>query len=117
MASSRKSKRSNSANDIAAHVDARLGTLVKAGDRLLLGLSGGVDSIVLLDVLARLRKRRPFELRALHVNHQLSPNAARWARFCRSACREREVACRVVKVDVSHGNSVERAAREARYAA
>ncbi|MGZ5115333.1 MAG: tRNA lysidine(34) synthetase TilS [Burkholderiales bacterium] len=117
MASSRKSKRNNSADDVAAHVAARLGSVVKAGDRLLLGLSGGVDSVVLLDVLARLRKRRRFELRALHVNHQLSPNAARWARFCRSACRERQVECRVVKVHVARGNSVERAAREARYAA
>jgi tRNA(Ile)-lysidine synthase len=117
MASSRKSKRSNSAGDVAAHVATRLGAVVKAGDRLLLGLSGGIDSIVLLDVLARLRKRRPFELRALHVNHQLSPNAARWARFCRSACRARQVECRVVKVHVARGNSVERAAREVRYAA
>jgi tRNA(Ile)-lysidine synthase len=117
MASSRKSKQSNNAADVAAHVAARLGTVLKAGDRLLIGLSGGIDSIVLLDILARLRKRRRFELHALHVNHQLSPNAARWARFCRSACRERQVECRVAKVHVARGNSVERAAREARYAA
>ncbi|MEA3156187.1 MAG: hypothetical protein QOK44_3776, partial [Betaproteobacteria bacterium] len=51
MASSRKSKQSNNAADVAAHVAARLGTVLKAGDRLLIGLSGGIDSIVLLDIL------------------------------------------------------------------
>ena len=56
-------------------------TVVQPGDRLLLGLSGGVDSMVLLDILARIAKRSRFEVKALHVNHQLSPNAARWARF------------------------------------
>jgi tRNA(Ile)-lysidine synthase len=90
---------------------------VSAGDRVVLGLSGGIDSIVLLDVLARLAPRMRFALRALHVNHQLSPNAAAWARFCRAECRIRDVPCCVVKVDVPRGNSIERAAREARYAA
>src|ERR1700716_1211055 len=110
MASSRKSKRSNSAGEVAAHVAARLGTVVKAGDRLLLGLSGGIDSIVLLDVLARLRQRRAFELRALPANCQWSSLAAGWARFFRSACRARQVECRVVQAHVARGNSVERAA-------
>src|SRR5207253_9805177 len=58
-----------------------------------------------------------FTLEALHVNHQLSPNANAWARFCRALAREAGVRLRVVKVDVPRGNSVERAARDARYAA
>lgn len=73
--------------------------------------------MVLLDVLARLAARRRFQLSALHVNHQISPNAARWARFCVCACRDRGIACRVVKVVVDGRSSAERAAREARYAA
>lgn len=116
MASSGKSKRSSrAATDLAAHVAARLKTTVSPGHRVVLGLSGGIDSVVLLDVLARLQKRLRFELRALHVNHQLSPNAAGWARFCRRIARERGVVCRVVKVEIARGNSLERAAREARY--
>src|SRR3954470_3126477 len=117
MASSRKSKRSSTVGGgagLVSHVAERLRPVVQRGDRLVLGLSGGVDSIVLLDVLSRLAKRMAFELRALHVNHQLSPNAARWARFCREACRERAVACRVVKVTVPRGDSIEGAARALR---
>ena len=118
MASSRKSKPNSSVSTaLTAHVAARLETIIVPGNRLLLGLSGGVDSVVLLDVLSRLVRRLRFELRVLHVNHQLSPNATRWARFCRAICTRRGIACRVVKVTVTRGNSVERAAREARYAA
>jgi tRNA(Ile)-lysidine synthase len=118
MASSRKSKPRGAASpDLAAHVAALLKTAVKPGERIVLGLSGGVDSMVLLDTLARLRARMRFELGAVHVNHQLSPNAARWARFCVQACAQRGVPCRVAKVAVTKGASLERAAREARYEA
>jgi len=102
---------------LVSHVAAILKNAVRPGDSLVLGLSGGVDSIVLLEVLAGLAPRIGFRLQALHVNHQLSPNAAAWVRFCRAECRSREVRLRVVKVDVERANSTERAAREARYAA
>lgn len=118
MASSRKLKRSN-AEPIAlpAHVSARLQSVLQRGDRLLLGLSGGIDSVVLLDVLARLAAPLHFKLEALHVNHQLSAQAAAWAQFCRARCADLGVRCKVVKVEVARGDSVERAARDARYAA
>jgi tRNA(Ile)-lysidine synthase len=89
--------------------------VVKPGQRVVLGLSGGVDSVVLLHVVARLAPRLGFVLEAVHINHNLSPNAASWARFCRRQCRVLGVPCRVVEVDVARGNSVEAAAREARY--
>lgn len=118
MASSRKPKPSNAGSiDLPAHVRARLLGVVQRGDRLLLGLSGGIDSVVLLDVLAHLAAPMHFELSALHVNHQLSAHAPAWARFCRASCADRGVRCRVVKVEIARSNSVERAAREARYAA
>jgi tRNA(Ile)-lysidine synthase len=118
MASSRKSKPAEADRpDLAAAVAACLKSAVEPGDRVLLALSGGIDSVVLLDLLARIAPRVGFELRALHVNHRLSPFASEWARFCREACAARGVPCRVVKVDVARGNSTEAAARDARYAA
>ena len=89
---------------------------MKSGERLVAGLSGGLDSVVLLDLLSRIARRRRFTLAALHVNHQLSPNAARWTRFCRELCRERGIPLRVVRVSVARGDSLEAAARAARYA-
>lgn len=88
-----------------------------SGLRVCVGLSGGIDSIVLLDVLMRLAPRHQWRMSAIHINHQLSPNALAWAAFCRRTCRARGVPLRVVKVRVAHGNSTEAAARDARYAA
>src|SRR6185503_12343159 len=104
MANSRKKRSRQPAPSLVEKVSRALKPVLRPGDRLLLGLSGGVDSIVLLDVLARLRERLEFRLRAVHVNHQLSPNAAAWARFCRAACRERGVTCRVAKVHIVRAN-------------
>ena len=121
MASSRKSSRSSRATtgpaDLAAHVAAQLKNVVKPADRLLIGFSGGVDSVVLLDSLARLRRSLRFRLAALHVDHQLSPNAGRWSTFCKAFCHERGIAFKSVKVRVARGDSIEAAARTARYAA
>ncbi|HSE02066.1 MAG TPA: tRNA lysidine(34) synthetase TilS, partial [Burkholderiales bacterium] len=118
MASSRKSSRSKAAvPDLAARVAGQLKHIVKPSDRLLAGLSGGVDSVVLLDVLGHVAPGLRLRLAALHVNHQLSPNAGRWEAFCRRLCRARGVPFRSVKVGVRRGDSVEAAARAARYGA
>jgi tRNA(Ile)-lysidine synthase len=116
MASSRKSSRSR-AIDLAARVAGQLQPILRPSDRLLVGLSGGVDSVVLLDILGRLARKLRFRFAALHVNHQLSPNAGRWESFCRRLCRARGIPFQSVKVGVRRGDSLEAAARAARYAA
>jgi tRNA(Ile)-lysidine synthase len=84
----------------------------RASASLVVALSGGVDSVVLLH---KLKDRRG--VRALHVHHGLSPNADRWASFCRRLCRGWGVSLTVRKVKVKRsGKGLEAAAREARYA-
>ncbi|GGY17415.1 tRNA lysidine(34) synthetase TilS [Paludibacterium paludis] len=82
-----------------------------------LGLSGGIDSVVLLDLLARGRSERPFSLCAVHVHHGLSPHADRWVEHCRALCEALNVPLRVhrVKLAIPGGMSLEAVAREARY--
>lgn len=89
------------------------------GARLTLALSGGVDSAVLLDLLAACAGRRGLRLSCLHLNHGISPNAAAWARFCRRLAARYGVPCRVKKLDLApyRALGLEGAAREARYAA
>jgi len=116
MAGSRKSSKSRARSpDLAARLLARIAPIVSSRDRLLVGLSGGVDSIVLLDCLRRVAARLRVALGALHVNHQLSQNAGLWEAFCRRQCQARGVPFASVKVRVAHGESVEAAARAARY--
>jgi tRNA(Ile)-lysidine synthase len=69
-------------------------------------------------VLARIARRHPLRLAALHVNHHISPNAARWAHFCAACCTRYGVPCAVadVQVELAGGESLEAAARKARYA-
>jgi len=118
MANSRRSRRvaRKRAPGLADIVGGHLRRIVRPGARLVVGLSGGLDSVVLLDVLSRVARRRRIRLSALHVNHQLSPNARDWERFCRRACRERAIPFRSARVQVARGNGVEAAARAARYA-
>ncbi len=88
------------------------------GARLCLAFSGGRDSTVLLNALAALRSRAGFELRAVHVNHQLQAGAAAWARVALATATWLKVPARVLKVQVAtRGASVEASARTARYAA
>jgi tRNA(Ile)-lysidine synthase len=103
------------AEDLVRAVERALISMVAPDDRICVGLSGGIDSMVLLDVLAALAPRYEWRLSAIHVNHQLSANAAAWAAFCRRECRARGVPLRVMKVTIARGNSTEAAARAARY--
>jgi tRNA(Ile)-lysidine synthase len=88
------------------------------GRRVAVGLSGGLDSVVLLRLLHGLAKRYAIGLSAIHVNHGLSPNAGDWQAFCAAVCREWNIPFRAMKVKVRRKNlGLEAAAREARRAA
>lgn len=84
--------------------------------RLCVGLSGGLDSTVLLHLLHHLQPEFGFKLSAVHVHHGLSAQADAWAAFCQDVCARLGVALQVERVQVvAAGKGVEAAAREARY--
>src|SRR6185369_13683588 len=88
------------------------------GKRVAVGLSGGIDSVVLLHVLHGLASRFEYKLSAIHVNHGLSPNAGDWQRFCSALCLELGIPFKAVKVKIKRQKSgLEAAARDARRAA
>jgi tRNA(Ile)-lysidine synthase len=82
------------------------------------GLSGGLDSMVLLDLMWRSRGERHIHLSAVHVNHGLSENDGAWAAHCRTWCERLDVPLRIeaVSVRVGGGESLEAVARAERYA-
>ncbi|MDD5330075.1 MAG: tRNA lysidine(34) synthetase TilS [Sulfuricella sp.] len=105
--------------DLAGHVENKLKQWHVSGRHVVLALSGGADSVALLDILAPLRASLHFTLSALHVNHRISPHAGRWAEFCARLCAGLDVPFTVVEVDIAHqpGESLEASARAARYRA
>jgi tRNA(Ile)-lysidine synthase len=83
-----------------------------------IAFSGGLDSTVLLHLLAKLAKTEslpPFC--AIHVHHGLQVVADAWPDHCRSVCDALQVPLQVSRVQVQPGDSLERAARDARYGA
>src|SRR5260221_4776033 len=80
------SSRNSSSGELPGRVAAVLAPRIFPGAHLALGLSGGLDSVALLSILLELAPALKFSLRAVHVNHGISPNAARWAEFCGGVC-------------------------------
>jgi tRNA(Ile)-lysidine synthase len=82
---------------------------------VLLGLSGGADSVLLLHWLAASEPRPP--LRAVHVHHGLrGVEADLDQRFCAELCRDIGVPFRARRVQLEPGGNLEERARNARYA-
>ncbi|MDR0735577.1 MAG: tRNA lysidine(34) synthetase TilS [Zoogloeaceae bacterium] len=103
-------------SSLAAQVAACLDAALPDAVPLWVGFSGGRDSVVLLDLVIGLL---PGRVRAIHVQHGLSPNADAWADFCAAFCHAREIPFTLKKVKVPRDSKegLEAAARQARYQA
>ncbi|MBL4868153.1 MAG: tRNA lysidine(34) synthetase TilS [Pseudomonadales bacterium] len=84
---------------------------------ILVGYSGGVDSQVLLHIFAELRNKLPeLTVRAIHINHDLSPNADQWQAHCRQYCDVLHIPFIAEKVQIDkQKGGIEAAARTVRY--
>lgn len=108
-----------SGNSLIERVEAQIVPLVPAHSSILAGLSGGVDSVVLLHLLHRLAARYAWQLSALHVHHGISHNAEAWAEFCAGLCERMNIPFHLERVDIAplRGHGIEAAARKLRIAA
>jgi tRNA(Ile)-lysidine synthase len=105
--------------DLTSRVAGTLSATVPEGASILIGLSGGMDSVVLLHVLAQLASRHSWKLSALHVHHGISPRADEWTEFCVRLCALYALPLKIEQVDIAplRHLGVEAAARELRHAA
>jgi len=102
---------------VAAAIAALLAAKVVDGARVAVALSGGIDSMVLLDAAHAVATSRAIMLSAVHVQHGLSPNAEVWARFCAEQCAQRGIPLLThhLQLERKGGESLEAVARSARH--
>ena len=95
--------------------------LIKPDDKLIVGVSGGVDSVALLDILQKLDGFR-LKLVIAHLNHNLRGTESNQDQlFVEELAKQHRLPCEIRSLNVqqiasAHGISVEEAGREARYA-
>lgn len=95
-------------------------SMLHPGDHVLVGVSGGADSLALLYALHALRDELSLFLRVAHLNHLLRPEADREASFVQEIARSLDLPFSLGREDVSRYRqekklSLEMAARELRY--
>lgn len=95
---------------------------IRAGENVVLGLSGGPDSTALLIILSRLQDKLALRLIAAHFDHKLRSRkeAAADAAYCESLCRALKVPLVIRSGDVkrrakTYSETIEEAARNLRY--
>ena len=80
--------------------------------KIVVALSGGIDSVVLLDFL---NKHYPGQVRAIHINHNLSDYCHQWQSFCKNLCQKADIHFKSVDIFIENVSNVEEIARKNRY--
>lgn len=95
--------------------------LIIQNDSILVALSGGADSVVLLHLLSRLRKKMNLSVSAVYLNHQLRENEAKKEEtFCQKLCGSLDIELHLASVDIAalakkNKKGIEETARDYRY--
>lgn len=96
--------------------------MMEEGDCIVAGISGGADSVCLLFMLLEIRRVIPIEIRVVHVNHRIRPDAAYDAAYVQKLCAAQDLPFVLVEEDVQAVArrlciSTEEAGRAVRYEA
>ena len=95
--------------------------LINSGDRIVLGVSGGPDSIAMLDILRKLRDEIKFEIYVVHINHNIrGKDADEDEEYVKKYCENYNIKCFSKKIDVptiaqNEKIGTEEAGRKVRY--
>ncbi|WBF06219.1 TIGR00269 family protein [Methanothermobacter thermautotrophicus] len=79
--------------------DIRKYKLIERGDRVLVGLSGGKDSVMVIDILDELRERNIIELEAVTIDEGIGGYREDGVRIARKICADRGIPHRVVSLE------------------
>jgi len=82
------------------------------GKNIVVALSGGIDSVVLLHYL---HAHYPDDCRAIHCNHHLSKHCDEWDEFCKNLCNKLSIPYSNVDIFIENESNLEENARKKRY--
>ena len=74
--------------------------LIKSGDSIVIGVSGGPDSICLLHILNELKQELNFKIYVAHINHLIRKEAEEETEYVQEFCKKLGIECFVKRIDV-----------------
>jgi len=74
--------------------------LIKNGDSIVVGVSGGPDSITLLDILIKAQKEIDFKINVAHINHMIREDAIDDEEYVENYCKTKNIPCYIKRVEV-----------------
>lgn len=94
--------------------------LINANDKIVLGVSGGPDSLFMLDILNKLKEKLQFEIVVAHINHMIRKEAGEEEEFVKEFCQKINVEFYLKRIEVekyANNNKIglEEAGRKIRY--
>ncbi len=94
--------------------------LIQNDDKIVIGVSGGPDSMCLLDCLYYLKNKLNIELIVAHVNHMIRPEAKEETEYVNEYCQKHEIPCYIKYEDINklakeQKRSSEEVGRKVRY--
>ena len=95
-------------------------SMIESGDKLVLGVSGGPDSICMLDVMFKLKETLSFNICVAHINHGIRTEATDDEKYVEDYCKQKNIAFfvlreNVLKIAKEQKISTEEAGRNIRY--
>ena len=83
---------------------------------ILIGYSGGPDSTALVHLLSSLKAYQELDVKAIHINHNLSKHSAMWENHCIETCSKLNINLITESIEIKvDGGGLESASRKARY--
>lgn len=96
--------------------------LIINGDKIVLGVSGGPDSISMLDILRKIKEENiiQFDIVVAHINHLIREEAVEDEEYVKKYCEKNGIECYIKRIDVQElaqnkKIGTEEAGRKARY--
>lgn len=74
--------------------------LIEKGDKIVVGVSGGPDSITLLTCLNKYKEKLNYEIVVAHVNHLIRKDSTEDEQFVENVCKNMKIKCYIKKVNI-----------------